>query len=270
MSTVTTTTSPIAEKSDRGSVRPGSVASSARFATVSRPVYASIASGSANARSLQSWPLAKPSPSPSVSGESRKRDPEHHEDALHEQVEQRDGERAEVETRPPSDPHPCDHGDECAADDGIPRRLAKRRLADRAGEVVGHEERRERHDDEEVEEEHPARHESGEVVERTAHEGRRASGLRQGGGALRVRERDEDEHRTGDEENEWREAERGRRDDPERDVQRRGDLPVRHREERRSVEDALEASELPGHYRTLLRSRVKRATPSATNSAPRT
>jgi hypothetical protein len=36
--TVTTTTSPIAEKSDRGSVLPGSRASSARFATVSRPV----------------------------------------------------------------------------------------------------------------------------------------------------------------------------------------------------------------------------------------
>ena len=37
-STVRITTRPIAEKSDRGSVRPGSRASSARFATVSRPV----------------------------------------------------------------------------------------------------------------------------------------------------------------------------------------------------------------------------------------
>ncbi len=37
-STVSTTTSPIAEKSERGRVRPGSRASSARFATVSRPV----------------------------------------------------------------------------------------------------------------------------------------------------------------------------------------------------------------------------------------
>lgn len=38
MSTVTITTSPIAEKSERGSARPGSRVSSARFATVSRPV----------------------------------------------------------------------------------------------------------------------------------------------------------------------------------------------------------------------------------------
>ena len=200
----------------------------------------------------------------------QERDPEHHEEALHEQVEQRDGERAEVETRTPCDPHACDHGDERTADDGIPRRLAQRRLADRAGEVVGHEERRECHDDEEVEEENPARHETGEIVERTAHEGRRSSGLRQGGGALRVRERDEDEHRSGNQENERREAERHRGHDPECDVQRRGDLPVRHCEQRRSVEDALEPPELPGHYRTLLRSRVKRATPSAMNSAPRT
>ncbi len=37
-STVRMTTSPIAENSDRGSVRPGSRASSARLATVSRPV----------------------------------------------------------------------------------------------------------------------------------------------------------------------------------------------------------------------------------------
>ena len=247
MRTVTTTTSPIAEKSDRGSVRPGSVASSARFATVSRPVYASIASGK---REREVAPvLAAREAKPLAEGLRREqeRDPEHHEEPLHEQVEQRDGECAEVETRPPCDPHPCDRGDERAADDGIPRRLPKRRLADRASEVVGHEERRERHDDEEVEEEHPARHESGEVVERTAHEGRRASGLRQGGGALRVRERDEDEHRAGDEEDERREAERGRRDDSERDVQGGCDLPVGNREERRSIEDALEAAELPGH-----------------------
>ena len=75
--TVTSTTSPIAEKSERGSARPGSRASSARLATVSRPVYASIASGSAKARSPHSWPLAKPRPSRSVSGESEEREPEH-------------------------------------------------------------------------------------------------------------------------------------------------------------------------------------------------
>ena len=75
MSTVTNTTRPIAEKSERGSVRPGSVASSARFATVSSPVYASMASGSANARSDHSWPPASSKPSPSVSGENTNASP---------------------------------------------------------------------------------------------------------------------------------------------------------------------------------------------------
>ena len=44
------------------------------------------------------------------------------------------------------------------------------------------------------------------------------------------------------EEHDRREAERVRGDDPEREVDRRGDLAVGDREERRSVEDALEAA----------------------------
>ncbi len=43
-----TTTAPIPLNRLRGRSRPGRLASSARLATVSRPVYASIASGSAN------------------------------------------------------------------------------------------------------------------------------------------------------------------------------------------------------------------------------
>ena len=201
----------------------------------------------------------------------QEREPEEHEDRLHEQVEERDDDRAEVHSRPPDEPHAGDHGNEAAADEGVPRRLAQRRRADRPGEVVGRRDGRERHDDEEVEEEHPARHEPGEIVEGAAHERRRSSGLGQRGRPLGVGERDEHEHRPRDEEHERSEAERGTGDDPERDVQRRRDLAVRDREERRCVEDALEAAELACHQSPLLlRSSVKRATPSATNSAPRT
>ena len=110
--TVTTTTSPIAEKSERGSVRPGSRASSARLATVSSPVYASIASGSANARSPQSWPVAKPRPSESVSGESRNASAENDEEPLDDEVEQRNAERADVEPRSPGEPHGRDRRDQ--------------------------------------------------------------------------------------------------------------------------------------------------------------
>ena len=53
--------------------RPGSRASSARFAAVSRPVYASIANGRAKARSLQCCPLANPK----AGGERVRREEEH-------------------------------------------------------------------------------------------------------------------------------------------------------------------------------------------------
>ena len=152
-----------------------------------------------------------------------------------------------METRAADDAHARDCDDQRAADDSVPRRFAQRRLADRAGEVVRNEERGERHDDEEVEEENPARGEARKVVERTSHERRSAAGLRKGRRPFRVRERDEDEDAAGDQKNEGCQAERRRRDDAERDVERRGDLPVCDREEGGSVEDTLEAAELTGH-----------------------
>ena len=141
----------------------------------------------------------------------QEREPEHDEQRLHDEVEERDGERPEVESRAPEDPDPGDHHDDRAADDRVPGRLAQGRLAERPGEVVRHEERRERHDDEEVEEEHPSGHESGEVVERASDERRRAARLGQRRRPLRVRERDEDEHGARDEENERRQPERDAR-----------------------------------------------------------
>ena len=157
-----------------------------------------------------------------------------------------------------------------AADGGVPGRLAQRRLSERAREVVRGEERREGHDDQEVEEEDPARHEPREVVEGAADEGRRAARLRQRGRPLRVRERHEQERGAGDEQDERRQAERHARDDPERDVERGGDLAVRDGEERRRVQHALEAAELACHQRVLCRSSVKRPTPRTMKSAPTT
>ena len=81
------------------------------------------------------------------------------------------------------------------------------RLAECSREVVRDEERRQRHDDEEVEEQHPSGDETGQVVERPADERRRASGLGERRRALRIRERDEDEDRARDEEDERREPE---------------------------------------------------------------
>ena len=136
-----------------------------------------------------------------------------------------------------------------------------------SAEVVRDEERRERHDDEEVEEERPAGQESGEVVRRAPDEGRCASRLGNRGGALRVRERDDEEERAREQEHERREPERGGGDDAERDVQRGGDLAVGDGEQRRRVEHALEAAELTGH--AVFLSRLSRPTPRATNRPPR-
>ncbi len=152
-----------------------------------------------------------------------------------------------MQARPAGDPHARDGHDEGAADDRVPRRLAERSLTDCAREVVRKEERGERHDDQEVEEQHPPRHEPGEVVEGSPHERRSASGLGNRRRALRVRERDEDEQSARDEQDERRQTERDRGDDAERDVQRRRDLAVRDREQRRRVEDALEAADLARH-----------------------
>ena len=114
-------------------------------------------------------------------------------------------------------------------------------------EVVRHEDGGQRHHDQEVEEQHPAGHEPGEVVEGPPHEGRGAAGLGQRGGSLRVGQRDEQEDRSRQEQDKRREAERRAGDDAERDVQRRGDLAVAIANSDGSVDDPLEAAELPGH-----------------------
>ena len=133
------------------------------------------------------------------------------------------------------------------ADDGVPGRLAQRRGEDRLGEVVRHEERRQGHDDEEVEEQHPARDEAGEIVECPADERRRAPGLGNRRRPLRVGEGNHEEERAREQQDERRQTEGCGGDDPEGDVERGRDLAVGDREERGCVEDALEAAELTSH-----------------------
>jgi hypothetical protein len=64
---------------------------------------------------------------------------------------------------------------------------------------------------------------------------------------LGVRKRDHEEEHTREQEDERRQPESCRGDDSESDVERGRDLAVRDREQRRSVEDALEAAELTSH-----------------------
>ena len=143
--------------------------------------------------------------------------------------------------------HRRDGGDDRAPDGHVPRRLAQRRRTEGRAEIVRHEERRERHHDQEVEEQHPTGREPEDVRERAPDEGCGPTRFGNRRRSLGVRQRHEDEDRARQEEDERRESERRRRDDPERDVERRRDLPVRDREEGRSVEDAFEPSQLAGH-----------------------
>ena len=128
----------------------------------------------------------------------------------------------------------CDH---TAAGHDVPG--AVQLGEERTRHVVRHEESRQGDDDQVVEKEHPAGDEAPEVVEGDADEGRGAAGLANCRSPLGVGERDDQEEQAGREQHERREAERAQRDDAEREVDRRGDLPVGDREERGSVENPL-------------------------------
>src|SRR2546430_15071243 len=78
---------------------------------------------------------------------------------------------------------------------------------ERAGNVVRHEQRRERDHDQVVEEERPARDEADQVVVGDANERRGATGLPDRSGPFRIRQRDDQEERADDEQDERREPE---------------------------------------------------------------
>jgi hypothetical protein len=177
---------------------------------------------------------------------------ERDEAGLRDQVENRDHDPVAVESRSPHEAERGDDQDRADADDDVPRLVPERVDLERRGEVVRHEQRRERDHDQVVEKERPAGQEPSEVVERPADEGRGAAGLRNRGRALRVRERHDEEEPAHEREHDRRQAERVEGDDPERDVDRRRDLAVGDGEERGRVEDPLESGDLARHVGRLL------------------
>jgi hypothetical protein len=184
---------------------------------------------------------------PEVVGGDEEGEPEHDQDHMGHEREGSDEDRHPVELRPVDETDSRDREDHAHPGDDVPRPAGERPPADRLAEVVGRKERRQRDDDQVVEEEHPAGNKAGGVVERPAHEGGSASRLRERGRTLSVRERDDAEEEPDGEQHPRRETERVERDDAERKIERRGDLAVRDRGERGHVQDALEACQLLGH-----------------------
>jgi hypothetical protein len=128
-----------------------------------------------------------------------------------------------------------DHDD---SDDDVPRVLPQRRPED--GQVVRHEERRDGDRGDVVQHLRPGRLERDELVERVPREARGAARLRVVDGALGVGRRREGEDQPGDDEDDRRQPERVDRDDAERVVDRRADVAVGGREQRRRAENPLE------------------------------
>ena len=179
-------------------------------------------------------------------------EPEPHEQDLRAEVDDGDRDHGAIQAGAVQQPVRHDRRDREHRDGRVPRALAQRVDPERGAEVVRHEQRRQRDHDHVVEEERPAGDEAGEVVERLPDEGGGAAGLADRGRALDVRERDDHEVDAGAEQHRRREAERVDRDDAEREVDRRRDLPVRDREERGRVDHPLEPRQLARHARVSL------------------
>ena len=128
--------------------------------------------------------------------------------------------------------------DDDHASDDVPRVLPQGAPEDR--EVVRDEERRDGDRDDVVEHLRPGRGERDELVERVAGEARGAARLRIANGALGVGRGSGGEDQPADEEDERRQPERDSGDEPECVVDRRADVAVGGREERRRPEHALE------------------------------
>ena len=168
-------------------------------------------------------------------------------------------EQPSVNARVSKQPRDRDRGDDEGCHDDVPGGLLELVHSERDAEVVRHEQRREGDHDQVVEEQRPAGDEADQVVEGTAGERLGATRLGDCGGALGVRERDQQEDRTGSEEDERRQAERSGDDDPEREVDRRADLAVRDCEQLARAEDPLEAADLARHQRDLASARRRSA-----------
>ena len=190
------TAPPIPTKRLRGSVRPGSRVSAARLATVSRPVKASIATGIANAIADQVGAVPEVGALREVVGREEDRKAEHDQEHLADDGERGDRDRQAVEARPADEAHRGHHDDDDDSEEEVGRAVRDRVPPDCVPQVVRHEQARQRDHDHVVEKERPPGQEAELVVERAAHEGRRASGLGERGGPLRVGERDHEEERA--------------------------------------------------------------------------
>jgi hypothetical protein len=182
-----------------------------------------------------------------ANGIAKMSEPEGDQHELGQHVEGRHERSDRVHRRAADEPDRAHRDDHADADDDVPGVAVERTDLQGACQVVRHEERRERDHDQVVEEEHPARHEAGQVVVGPPNEGRGPARLRERRGRLRVRQRDDEEQKPDAEEHERREADGVERDDPEREVDRGGDLAVGDREERAGVELAPQAWQLPCH-----------------------
>jgi len=131
-----------------------------------------------------------------------------------------------------------DHDDRDAADD-VPRVLPQRLPEDR--EVVRHEERRDRDRDDVIEHLCPRGSERDQLVEGVAGKARRAARLGITDCPLGVCRRRGSEDQAADDEDERRQPEGDPCHEPEGVVDRRADVAVRRREQRRGPEDTLEA-----------------------------
>ena len=131
--------------------------------------------------------------------------------------------------------------DDADAEEDVGRAVAQRVDADDAAEVVRHEERRDGDRDRVVEHLRPGGEEGRELVEGAAGERRRAARLGVHRGGLGVGGRRQIEDEAGDDEDDRRQAERERRDEAERVVDRRADVAVGGREEGVDPQHPLEA-----------------------------
>jgi len=175
--------------------------------------------------------------------------PEDDEQHLRGEIDERDHEREPEDALVAKQPEDGDARDHAAPGDDVPRLVHGREH--RRGRVVRNIQGGQRDHDQVVQEKSPARHEAPKVVEGDPDEGGGATGLPNCCRPLRVGKRDDQEEGAGQEQDGRREPERVEGDDPEREVDRGGDLAVGDREQCRRVENALQSWELARHRRSL-------------------
>ena len=236
-----------------GIERNGSRASSARFDTVSMPVYAIIATGIASAKldhvgAVPKWMFAE-----RTCGEKMRKKPIATSSSCVAKSSTASRMLSFAASWMPTMFSADEEPGERDADDHVPRRRAQRLPEDR--EVVRHEDHRDRDGDHVVEHLRPRGPERDELVERVPRERRRAARLRVAHRSLGVGRGRRGEDEAADDEDERRQAERDARRQAERVVDRRADVPVGGRKESVRPENALELVGLPappGHARTLV------------------